>query len=158
MKTHTIKTPTAELLILELPEGWIFNAYKDQIGFCNEINKPITQIKGYTLLGKPDEIREEDVMELVESWESVAEDGTKVFENYLTDVPKKRTAKESLLSLIETEIHWDVNPLGNRNPANDPDFPYLADAQQSRIKEWQEAEQKTFDRNRTLIFFKLLSN
>lgn len=102
MKTHTIKTPTAELLVLELPEtGSTFDV-------LTALN---SETEGYTLLGKPDKISEE------------------------------RTVKESLLSLLESEIYWDVNPLANEIHAPD-------------IEEWHEAEQKTFDRNRSLIFKK----
>ena len=35
--------------------------------------------------------------EWVESWDSIAADGTKVYENYLSEIPKKRTAKGSPL-------------------------------------------------------------
>ena len=66
MKTHTIKTPTAELLIIETSEQIILNI--TATGYMlrdNSTNEEIF-IEGYTLLGKPDEIREEDIEQLVE--------------------------------------------------------------------------------------------
>lgn len=165
MKTHTIKTDNAELLLVELPQGWIFNTYKDQIGFCNEINKPITQIKGsYTLLGKPDEISEENATELVESkfidfWYPNEFDGYGFdkFKNYKTGEFSEVDAKESLLSLIETEIYWE-NPF--KKPDNYNLWAKYGDYTQYGVGltteslKWHEAEQKTFDRKRTLIFVK----
>ena len=169
MKTKVISALKKELLIIELPEEWTFNIYKDQIGFCNEINKPIEQIKGsYTLLGKPDEIKEDDAKELVESWESVAKDGTRVYENYKNGIPKKRTALESFNSALESEIYWDVNPLGTEPNHIDYKFEkykgeyhFKSESHKSRYgnayEKWQQAEFDTFDRNRTLIFVKKLN-
>lgn len=79
-------------------------------------------------------------MELVESWESVASDGTTVYQNYHTKIPKKRTALESFFSAIETVVFW-----GNHKIFGD--FLYSP-------KEWETVERNTFDRKRTLIFVK----
>lgn len=55
----------------------------------------------------------------VESWDSVSGDGTKVFQNYLSDIPKKRTAGESFLSLLAAETKKAfpllLNPISNQH-------------------------------------------
>lgn len=63
MKTQTIKTPKAELLIVEVPENSTFRELFGAIG-ADENDSPnyhLTEYKfsDYTLLGKPDEIRED---------------------------------------------------------------------------------------------------
>lgn len=130
--------------MIELPEQWTFNIYKDQIGFCNEINKPIEQIKGsYTLLGKPDEIKEEDAMELVE--QSIH---SGLFAHYVKGIPVNtycyKTALDSFHSALESEIYWNVNPIDIKGQT----------FSNEHENKWQQAQEKTFDRNRTLIFVK----
>ena len=148
MKAKIITGLKKEVLVIELPEQWTFNIYKDQIGFCNEINKPIEQIKGcYTLLRSPDEIKEEDVMELVRSGSY-----TTTFWNHKTNDNHKsnqlKTALESFLSALESEIFW-VNPSNNKLDKSKPLI-----IQIEHLNKWKEAQEKTFDRNRTLIFVK----
>jgi hypothetical protein len=46
---------------------------------------------------------ESDAGKVVEQWLSVSNDGTIIFDNYLKDIPKCRTALESLRSLFERE-------------------------------------------------------
>lgn len=67
MKTHTIKTPKAELLIVE--------AKDDNIAWAIVFQKyGARAVVDYTILGKPDEIREdESLFSLIESeiyWEN----------------------------------------------------------------------------------------
>lgn len=156
MKTYHIKELLKkEVLILELPEGTadfsIMNT-GDRTAVCafNEYDECL-EVHGisiaYTLLGSPDEIKESDARELVESWESVAKDGTRVYDNYHRKLPMKRTATESLLSAIETKIFW-VNPYKITGMNKE----YI------EIKDWDknfsEAESRTFDRNRSIILVK----
>lgn len=170
MKTHTIKTPTAELMILELPKE-AFNAYSiyvredDETSICYRWNSDVNdlrvfKIKGsYTLLGKPDEIREEDAMEVVhevEGYNPVLKKFHKAYRLYNGRIIRAtHTAKQSLLSLLESEIFWDVNPEGRF-----PRYAFDENINPKDIKarayhqKWYEAEQKTFDRNRTIIFKK----
>lgn len=145
MKTHTIKTPTAELLIVEMPEKidrcWVL-VHSNHIWINNRETGDIHRVKGsYTLLGKPDEVRED------EKWD--------VYKPYIGSI-EKETAKESLLSLIESEIYWDMNPyeskvdsLVSNNSANG------CALYRKAFHEFCETEKKTFDRKRTLIFKKI---
>lgn len=174
MKTHTIKTPTAELLIVQLPHrtaGFSVINTGDRIAIsafdeydnCLDV-MPIST--DYTLLGKPDEIREEDAKELVESF---GRGKLKRFKGYGKKQFEK-TATESLLSLLESEIYWE-NPFGESEPELEavccgratednwghPQCCGIATATEESVylqSEWHEAEQKTFDRNRSIILVK----
>lgn len=153
MKSKIITGLKKEVLVIELPENGYWETYRDG----TEIRDFLTDEKfvtDYTILGKPDEISEEYARELVESWESVAKDGTWIYENYLGGrIPKKKTALESLLSALESEIYWE-NPHGKEEPNKS----YFLDDNGSFLrqdkKQWYEAQEKTFDKNRTLIFVK----
>lgn len=141
MKTHTIKTPSAELLVVELPEtGSTFD-------ILTAIN---SETEGYTLLGKPDEIREKDARKLVERI-GVGDPAYQGdwFVDYHDDEYMYETARESLLSLLHTEIYWSVNPIELEKWEND-----FGMSGNIITDEWKEAEQKTFDRSRTLLFKK----
>lgn len=140
MKTHTIKTPTAELMIVELPRVCDFDLYHDKIYIYDHEAKEGKSIDGsYTLLGKPDEVKEEDAMELVEAPEPYWEDNKnqKVIGNAEWSYTK------SLLSLLESKIYWE-------NPYDKSGMTFANEYE----NKWQEAEKKTFDRNRSLIFKK----
>lgn len=165
MKTHTIKTPTAELLIVELPEcastlpceiinGNTYISYSPA-PFAPPTNLELLANGNWKSLGKPDEIREEDAEPLVE-YLGITYDylgmPSHTWKHYGQDYDATHTAKESLLSLIETEIYWS-------NPIEEPsygscDCPDCEEYFREKQKEFEEAEQKTFDRNRTLIFVK----
>lgn len=164
MKTHTIKTPTAELLIVELPRVCDYELDDEMLWVINLENGFTYRAEGsYTLLGKPDEISEEDIKELVE-WGDADPSGDRFiigyrsyFDGYSDDVPlfTCKTPTESLFSLLESEIFWNVNPLGKEKPNFDPFLIYGQNEYWVDLKNnWYEAEQKTFDRNRTLIFKK----
>lgn len=130
MKTHIIKTAKIELLIIELPENG--NTF-DDLTLLNY------ETEGYTILGKPAEIREDDARELVQKISFG-------FKNYKSkDIEFFLHAKESLLSAIESEIHWE-NPIKVHTWASENTDIYH--------KQWHEAESRTFDRSRTLIFVK----
>ena len=152
MKTKIITGLKKEVLVIEFKEGYELAGLQDGSIFYydNQMNYEdyplsISVDGSYALLGKPDEISEEDARELVESWESVAKDGTWIYENYLGGrIPKKKTALESFFSAIEKHLFW-VNPYAERFK-NDADFQVHAD--------FLEAQEKTFDKNRTLIFVK----
>lgn len=109
MKTHTIKTPIAELLVVELPEDSTLIEIFGLIG-ADENNSPdyhltLYKFSDYTLLGKPDEIKEEDARELVKAFEFGTEKYPHLrFFIHKTDYSDWFTATESLLSLIESEI------------------------------------------------------
>lgn len=134
MKTTSL-TLKRKVLVIELPESR--NTF-DDLTFLN------SETKGYTLLGSPDDLKEEDARELVESWESVAKDGTRAYQNYKDGIPKKRTALESFNSALEKEILWE-------NPYAEPDK-FIDGFDNPCYEWWHEAESRTFDRTRTLIF------
>ena len=143
MKTVRINKLKKNLLIVELQTDVINSNYHIQrtpkgILIKDDVDEKFLSNK-YTLLGKPDEIREEDAKELVRSGSY-----TTTFWNHKTNDNHKsnqlKTATESLLSAIETVVFWE-------NQKTFGDFLYSP-------KEWEAVERNTFDRNRTLIFVK----
>ena len=159
MKTYHLKDRLKkDLLIVELPENGYYEVFKHGILFKDHLESEREFIEGsYTLLGSPNEIKEEDAMELVESWESVAKDGTRVYQNYKDGIPKKRTALESFNSALEKEILWE-NPYGKEPIENLQSSTFggektIIHRNPMNIL-WHEAESRTFDRNRILIFVK----
>ena len=153
MKTKIISTLKKELLIIELPRKSDVEIFPNSIEIYNQFTGQEETIKGsFTLLGKPDEIKEEEVKDLAESWESVAKDGTWIYENYLGGrIPKKKTALESFFSAIEKEITW-VNPI--LNPSDIEDYHPTIDESIVAQNKFDKAQEKTFDKKRTLIFVK----
>lgn len=172
MKTYHIKDLLKkELLIIELPEN--VKIYQDECDEGNHIGYSLTKfgqdsvepfglIDGYTLLGKPDKISEEDAVGLVDKVTYSYSDGSgeqTSFKHYNSNLKKGtlvvETATESLLSAIETVIFWDVNPSGD-----EPNKFYAArdfygnPRISKRWSKWHEAESRTFDKSRTLIFVK----
>lgn len=170
MKTITIKTLKKELLVIELPTA----ETKISIGLhCIGIKPPpigkdASDINGYyhiytemfhgfKLLGSPDEIKEEDVKDLVEQigeGQTVKMDG---FKNYKNKYLWCLTATESLLSALESEIYWE-NPYGKEPIENLQSSTFggektIIHRNQMNIL-WNEAESRTFDRNRSIILKK----
>ena len=168
MKTITIKTLKKELLVIELPTA----ETKISIGLhCIGIKPPpigkdASDINGYyhiytemfhgfKLLGSPDEIKEEDVKDLVEKIT------TRQYKNY-GYVPHYfqyllSTALESFNSALEKEILWE-NPYGKEPIENLQSSTFggektIIHRNPMNIL-WNEAESRTFERNRTLIFVK----
>lgn len=160
MKTYQIKDLLKkDLLVVELPKWYRIINYQ----------KPLLEARGnephlveslsldeYELLGKPDEIKEEDVKDLVQYL--TRRDSTITPKNYLEGKDGRFeviTFTESLLSAIESEIYWDVNPEGKF-----PRYAFDENINPKDIKarayhqKWHEAQSRTFDRNRTLIFVK----
>lgn len=170
MKTAEIKTLLKkELLIIELPEDSTLIEIFGLIG-ADENNTPdyhLTEFNfsDYTLLGKPDEISEDDAKELVESnfiefWYPNEFDGYGFdkFKNYKTAEFSEVDAIESLLSAIESKIYWE-NPLGIDEPIENFQSSTFGGEKTIIYRNpmnvlWHEAESRTFDRNRSLIFVK----
>ena len=61
MKTITIKTLKKELLVIELPENGYYEEYRDGIEVRDFFTDEVLTLANYTILGSPDEIKEEDV-------------------------------------------------------------------------------------------------
>ena len=145
MKTLELKLKK-EVLIVDLPidaknvyvsgNSIIYNTDKSCIA------KPIND--DYEFFYKCSELTEEIASELVDFWQNMANDGF-IYENYKTNLPKKKTAVESVISAVESKgFYWLENPVKIHTWASENADEYR--------KKWQEAEEKTF-RN-PLIFVK----
>ena len=97
---------------------------------------------GFKLLGKPDEIKEEDAEELVEPFDL----SYYVDYNHPSRGAYTITATESLLSAIESVIFWE-------NPYAEPDK-FIDGFDNPCYEWWQDAELRTFDRSQSIIFIK----
>ena len=163
MKTLEIKDVLKkDLLVVEMPEkynlDYTYYREDDETEIAFYLGDDCVQLKlfkgDYTLLCKPDEIQEEDAIELVDKVMQ-----SQHFQNYKARKEKDfvkmwcRTATESLQSAIESEIYW-TNPFGNREPTHETHGLLDSFELTSVCESWQEAELHTFDRNRTLIFVK----
>ena len=168
MKTITIKTLKKELLVIELPTA----ETKISIGLhCIGIKPPpigkdASDINGYyhiytemfhgfKLLGSPDEIKDEDVKDLVEKITTRQYKNYGYVSHYFGYLLS--TAIESFNSALEKEILWE-NPYGKEPIENLQSSTFggektIIHRNQMNIL-WNEAESRTFDRNRTIIFYK----
>ena len=142
------------MLIIELPEG---TDMKDPIQILKNKGNHLVYSKHnghiisrnklpdgeWTLLGSPDEIKEEDAMELVE--QSIH---SGLFAHYVKGIPVNtycyKTALDSFHSALESEIYWNVNPIDIKGQT----------FSNEHENKWQQSQEKTFDKNRTLIFVK----
>ena len=152
MKTKTIKSLKKEVLVIELPINGYWEVLSTETRFkCFDTGEKLI-LKNYTLLGKPDEIKEDDVIDLVE--QSLH---TNLFAHYVSginppNIYQYKTALESFNSAIEKEIYWN-NPVSleradlYRKAGNE--FSY-----NGIMKCWNEAQLNTFEKSRTLIFVK----
>lgn len=155
MKTYKIKDLLKkELLIVELPRVCDYELDDEMLWGINLENGFTYRAEGsYTLLGKPDEISEENAKEFVER----IGDGDPCYQgdwfvNYQDHESMFETAKESLLSLLESEIYWDVNPYESKADSLVSDNSANGCAlYRKAFHEFCEAEKKTFDRNRSII-------
>lgn len=171
MKTITIKTLKKELLVIELPTA----ETKISIGLhCIGIKPPpigkdASDINGYyhiytemfhgfKLLGKPDEIKEDEAKELVEETEMGVKLNSKKYKYRAYDSQLGyATALESFHSALEKEILWE-NPI--KIPSSD-DINWFTNQRDgdfseryTRVFNWYNNQEKTFDRNISIIFVK----
>ena len=160
MKTAEIKDlMKKELLIIELPKETYFEIFKHGILFKDHLEAEREFIEGsYTLLGSPDEIKEEDVEELVEETEMGVKLNSKKYKYRAYDSQLGyATATESLLSALESEIYWE-NPYGKEQIENLQSSTFggektIIHRNPMNIL-WHEAESCTFYRNRSIILVK----
>ena len=147
MKTKLITKLKKELLIIELPEGTISYQYSINLEIIsaevpNYKGFSFGQIrigKGFTLLGTPDEIKDEDLDGILSDFDAFQNTGEGTgFYDY----------KKGFFDIVEKEIHW-VNPLNNKLDKSQPLI-----IQTEHLSKWKEAQEKTFDKSRTLIFVK----
>ena len=157
MKTAEIKDILKkDLLIVELLENGYYEVFKHGILFKDHLESEREFVEGsYAILGSPDEIKDEDVKDLVEKIT------TRQYKNY-GYVPHYfqyllSTALESFNSALEKEILWE-NPYGKEPIENLQSSTFggektIIHRNQMNIL-WNEAESRTFERNRTLILVK----
>jgi len=158
MKTYHIKDLLKkDLLIVELPENGYYEVFKHGILFKDHLESEREFIEGsYTLLGSPDEIKDKDVKDLVGEGFNISTN-KKVFNDYKDDCNCFKTAIESFHSALESEIYWE-NPYGKEPIENLQSSTFggektIIHRNPMNIL-WNEAESRTFDRNKTLIFIK----
>ena len=157
MKTYHIKDLLKkELLIVELPENGYYEEYRDGIEVRDFLTDEVLTLANYTLLGSPDEIKDEDVKDLVGEGFNISAN-KKVFNDYNDDCNCFKTAIESFHSALEKEILWE-NPYGKEPIENLQSSTFggektIIHRNQMNIL-WNEAESRTFDRNRSIISVK----
>ena len=151
MKTAEIKDMLKkEILIVEIATG------------LSQIRKNTLSVlkhDGYILLGKPDEIKDDDAKELVQYL--TRRDLTITPKNYSKGKDGRFediTFTESLLSAIESEIYWE-NPYGKEPIENLQSSTFggektIIHRNPMNIL-WHEAESRTFYRNRSIILVKI---
>ena len=145
-----------DLLIVELPENGYYEEYRDGIEVRDFLTDEVLTLANYTLLGSPEEIKEDDVKDLVEKIT------TRQYKNY-GYVPHYfgyllSTALESFNSALEKEILWE-NPYGKEPIENLQSSTFggektIIHRNPMNIL-WHEAETRTFDRNRSIILVKI---
>ena len=145
-----------DLLIVELPENGYYEEYRDGIEVRDFLTDEVLTLANYTLLGSPEEIKEDDVKDLVEKIT------TRQYKNY-GYVPHYfgyllSTALESFNSALEKEILWE-NPYGKEPIENLQSSTFggektIIHRNPMNIL-WNEAESRTFDRNRSIILVKI---
>ena len=146
-------------MVIELPRVCDYELTKEGI-FVKEHGSHLSDfIEGsYTLLGSPDEIREEDARKLVQYL--TRRDLTITPKNYSKGKDGRFediTFTESLLSALEKEILWE-NPYGKEPIENLQSSTFggektIIHRNPMNIL-WHEAESRTFDRNRSIILVK----
>ena len=153
MKNYHIKDLLKkELLIVELPKSWGLTIGDEYLLIYDHEEKTFGKtytFKGsYTLLGKPDEISENIAKELVNLHESG------YYKDYINGNNFFTLPSKSLLSALESEIYWNVNPWGNRMPIFVEASPSAFKFVEKEKERWKQAQEKTFDKKRVKIFVK----
>ena len=146
MKTLELKLKKDVLIVDAINEKEAFDTIFEIFNTKN--------ISDYKFLCKGSELTEEIASELVDFWQNTANDGF-IYENYKTNLPKKETAVESVISAVESKgFHWlkhNVRSFSLYDPRSKTGCHDLEE-EETITKQWQEAEEKTF-RN-PLIFVK----
>ena len=139
MKTLELKLKK-EVIIVE-------NEFENKIDFIDN------ELGIFYFLCKGSELTEEMASELVDYWQNMANDSF-IFENYKDNLPKKLTANDALISAVESKgFYWLENPIGEEPRSYSEVIEGVSpDELMENLKEWQEAEEKTF--KNPLIFVK----
>ena len=155
MKTLELKLKKY-VLIVEIPRLSDYEFINKECKYLKVGNEEIklnaSTLDKFEFICKGSELTEEIASELVDYWQNMANDGF-IFENYKDNIPKKLTAKKSFISAVESKgKFWLENPI--EKPINRDEFykSEKVDSFEILLKEWQEAEEKTF--KNPLIFVK----
>ena len=159
MKTIEIKNLLKkDLLVVELETHFINSSYHIRETPKGVLLTDDTQeqkfLYNYTLLGKADEISEEEARELVESKPIFGKEYRGMYHIYPKE-SKLFTASSvlSLLSAIETVVFWE-NPLDEPSDEIGCECEECQEGFEIKYNDFMIAQEKTFDRARTLIFVK----
>ena len=157
MKTYHLKDILKkDLLIVELPENGYYEEYRDGIEVRDFLTDEVLTLANYILLGSPDEIKDDDAINLVGEGFNISAN-KKVFNDYKDDCNCFKTALESFNSALEKEILWE-NPYGKEPIENLQSSTFggektIIHRNPMNIL-WHEAQEKTFDKKREKIFVK----
>lgn len=140
-----------KVLIVDLPRLADYEFINRECKYLKVGNEEIklnaSTLDKFEFICKGSELTEEIASELVDFWQNMANDGF-IYENYKSNIPKKKTAVESFISALESKsFHWLENPIEIIERGEDTEHNIVLNQ-----NEWQEAEEKTF-RN-PLIFVK----
>ena len=105
MKTLELKLKK-DVLIVEIPRLADYEFINRECKYLKVGNEEIklnaSTLDKFEVLCKGSELTEEIASELVEYWQNMANDGF-IYENYKTNIPKKKTAVESVISAVESK-------------------------------------------------------
>ena len=105
MKTLELKLKK-DVLIVEIPRLADYEFINRECKYLKVGNEEIklnaSTLDKFEFLCKGSELTEEIASELVEYWQNMANDGF-IYENYKTNIPKKKTAIESFISAVESK-------------------------------------------------------
>ena len=105
MKTLELKLKK-DVLIVEIPRLADYEFINRECKYLKvgkeEIKLNASTLDKFEFLCKGSELTEEIASELVEYWQNMANDGF-IYENYKTNIPKKKTAVESVISAVESK-------------------------------------------------------
>ena len=157
MKTLELKLKK-DVLIVEIPRLADYEFINRECKYLRVGNEEIklnaSTLDKFEVLCKGSELTEEIASELVDFWQNMANDGF-IYENYKTNLPKKETAVESVISAVESkEFFWLKHNVRNFSLYDPRSKTGCHDLEEEDIitKQWQEAEEKTF--KNPLIFVK----
>ena len=105
MKTLELKLKK-NVLIVEIPRLADYEFINRECKYLKVGNEEIklnaSTLDKFEFLCKGSELTEEIASELVDFWQNMANDGF-IYENYKTNIPKKKSAVESVISAVESK-------------------------------------------------------
>ena len=143
-----------DVLIVEIPRLADYEFLNRECKYLKVGNEEIklnaSTLDKFEFLCKGSELTEEIASELVDFWQNMANDGF-IYENYKTNIPKKKTALKSFISAVESKgFYWLEKECDNQfceNGKVDLGYNTFLNCQVC-----EEAEEKTF--KNPLIFVK----